>query len=429
MNGRSAELMSECLERNSPCGDLAASHRSTGVFFPNSQDFVVSGGEFTNVTKIYTSSAPPRPFSDDPAGGFGLAGEIDGGTVEIRRRRGHARRIYSARIDGRSSNMTVAVYQENSAEEAWLHELERYSRFATSNGLYATVFHDELMPLNETLKLYRHWPISTVYLLGIFAMDVTDAEDYVESVTGEWLDLDSTLWIRASTGRLCVELTPSGEYYTPLLSAVWAERLPVSLLSHGESMTISALTLGQYQSICSSYLELGQSVPIHPDETVKMGTIISTSGNHWRLKNLAVVAWTADPLLDDSGWTLNVRSDAKLPKPLVMGNGWTLFTSAQIAKNASLHRTIDSNHIFTRLNITSEYEHYRIGDGMWFRRPELLAYWALDPSGMDRLRPAEAVHLGFPELILSADWKKCLLLAEVASIRYRWRRRAKVYRC
>ncbi|KAJ6523916.1 hypothetical protein DFH09DRAFT_1190084 [Mycena vulgaris] len=448
------------VEPQSPGLHLQTQHAA--AFFPNSHNFVVSGGDFTAITNIYNPSPSARiDFRTIPLGDLDLRQEIHGSMVNRRSRRGYARRIYHARIDGRNSKMTIALYQGKAAEKVWWHELKNYSRLrhpnlvqlyaaASSNDLYATVFHDELVPLNDTLRLYRHSPISTVYLMGIFAMDVTDAEDYVESVTGEYLDLDCTLWIRASTGRLCVELTPSGENYTALLCNVYTDRLPMSLL--GERTIISALTLAQYQNICSSYLALGKSVPIYPGATVNLGAIVSTSGNV-HLENLVQVAHATDQDLDDSGWKVNAISDTETPEPIIMGNGWTRFPSEQMA-NKSVHRTIDcrralnnswlsqANHIFSRLRVTSNYEDYVLmayvsysvillgsqestpggylfvcplqdlrsetQNAMEFRSPDQLAYWSLDSSGADRLSPEEAERLGFPKLLLCANvWESC----------------------
>ncbi|KAJ6592695.1 hypothetical protein B0H19DRAFT_1088348 [Mycena capillaripes] len=174
-----------CACSGPPSGSLqkpsVAQH--AGAFFPNSHSFVISGGEFTNVTNIYHSPPPCRDFRMIPLGDLDLRHEVNRGVIDIRRRRGCTARVYSARVDGRDSKMTVALYQGRTAEEVWRLELGRYVTFrhpnlvqvyaaATSGNLYATVFHDELLPLEETLLMYRHSPISTAYLMGNFAMDI-----------------------------------------------------------------------------------------------------------------------------------------------------------------------------------------------------------------------------------------------------------------
>ncbi|KAJ7095597.1 hypothetical protein C8R44DRAFT_813505 [Mycena epipterygia] len=75
--------------------------------------------------------------------------------------------------------MTVAVYQGEYAEETWRHELVKYSGLrhpniiqlygaVNSGGLYATIFHDELVPLKQFVHEYRHSVASTVYLYSYF---------------------------------------------------------------------------------------------------------------------------------------------------------------------------------------------------------------------------------------------------------------------
>ncbi|KAJ7142252.1 hypothetical protein C8R44DRAFT_760419 [Mycena epipterygia] len=447
---------------SSPC-DPVESPRSvlTGSFFPNSHNFLVSGGEFTSVTNIYHSSPSVRQdFRMIPLGDLDLRHEIGGDIVHARRRRGYVKRIYHARIEGRNANSTVALYQGQAAEEVWRRELETYSKFrhpnivqlygaVTSGDMYATVFHDELIPLKETLSLYRYSPIATVYLLGIFAMDACDADDYLESVTGEWMEMDSTLWIRASTGRLCVELVPSGENYSPLLTNVWAHRLPQSMAAFlkpdAEPLIISALTFDQYHWICSAYMALGNSLPMSAGQTVELGSIMvmAISGNP-HLDNIVEVAATVNSVLDDTGWT--TIPDLEEVQPVLMRNGWTRFKSTEIARK-TLHRMIDcrralidawlsqANYIFERLGITSNYEDYvflpyitywvtllptkdtnppgylfvcpledlkSTASASRFRLPEQQAYWAIDPTGADRLSAEDAERLGFPELSFSA---------------------------
>jgi hypothetical protein len=83
-----------------------------------------------------------------PLGDLDLRHEITGAVVNmIRYRRGCTKRIYSARVAGRNSNMTVVFYQGQAAEEVcmprpplsihyihliiqvWRHELGRYVMF------------------------------------------------------------------------------------------------------------------------------------------------------------------------------------------------------------------------------------------------------------------------------------------------------------
>ncbi|KAJ7041112.1 hypothetical protein C8F04DRAFT_169961 [Mycena alexandri] len=96
-----------------------------GAFFPNSKNFVVAGGRFTsNTTHIHHATILPILPSDFrmiPLGDIDLQKEIHlneiSGTVSRQRAAGTVRRLYSAKIEGKNSNMTVALYQGENAED------------------------------------------------------------------------------------------------------------------------------------------------------------------------------------------------------------------------------------------------------------------------------------------------------------------------
>ncbi|KAJ7775402.1 hypothetical protein B0H16DRAFT_1507218 [Mycena metata] len=65
-----------------------------------------------------------------PMGDIDLQRELmvntQSGVVESRRERNCVRRVYSARVIGRNSNLTVAIYQGNGAEEDWRRDTKMY---------------------------------------------------------------------------------------------------------------------------------------------------------------------------------------------------------------------------------------------------------------------------------------------------------------
>ncbi|KAJ7110456.1 hypothetical protein C8R44DRAFT_742942 [Mycena epipterygia] len=86
--------------------------------------------------------------------------------------------------------MTVAVYRGANAEKNWKREIEKYSGIrhpnlvqlygtVNSGGLYAIIFHDELVPLGEYVEEYQNSVILTVYLYGFF-----DVIHYLNPVFG-----------------------------------------------------------------------------------------------------------------------------------------------------------------------------------------------------------------------------------------------------
>ncbi|KAJ7216938.1 hypothetical protein C8J57DRAFT_1598824 [Mycena rebaudengoi] len=166
-----------------------------GAFFPLSRDFAVAGGVFTsNATHIYNApSSFPADFRRIPLGDIDLQREIrldaQSGVVHRIGERGSVRRMHSAKIDGRSSNMTVALYQGDNAEEEWRQAISRHSRLrhpnffqifaaASSSGIHAIVAHDDLIRFRDFLEPYRHSNFSIVSIFARADAEYTDARGY-----------------------------------------------------------------------------------------------------------------------------------------------------------------------------------------------------------------------------------------------------------
>ncbi|KAJ6458017.1 hypothetical protein C8R45DRAFT_1032572 [Mycena sanguinolenta] len=129
-----------------------------GAFFPEAKHFVVAGGKFKSVTNIHqATSGPPPNFPVIPLGHVNLLQEIGchgrGGVVHYRHGRNSARRMYSAQIHGLKSNMAVAFYQGDNAEERWREAVSQYSKLrhpyllqlygtVRTADLHAVLFHD-----------------------------------------------------------------------------------------------------------------------------------------------------------------------------------------------------------------------------------------------------------------------------------------------
>lgn len=66
-------------------------------------------------------------FRRIPLGDIDLKNEIrlnsESGVVDLKGSRGSVRRMYSARVDGPTSDMTVALYQGNAEEVGLVHRL------------------------------------------------------------------------------------------------------------------------------------------------------------------------------------------------------------------------------------------------------------------------------------------------------------------
>ncbi|KAJ6576891.1 hypothetical protein DFH09DRAFT_1030863 [Mycena vulgaris] len=168
--------------------------------------------------------------------------------------------------------------------------------------------------------------------------------------------------------------------------------------------------------------------------TWRLGSIIFRSPSA-QPDNYAEIAFLPNVEDNLSGW--KIYGDV-LEKSII--DGWTRYKSHDIfGIRIHNHLSIDgdawlgqANHIFNRLRTTSGYEDYLFVNHLRFclvvsatpqnppegylfvcptnnlhsgpssfRLPESPAYWALDPSGTERLSTQEASELGFPAIELT----------------------------
>ncbi|KAF7330676.1 hypothetical protein MSAN_02453000 [Mycena sanguinolenta] len=367
--------------------------------FSHSQHFTIIGGTFTNITNNYYAAASslPSDFRMIPLGDIDLRWQIRvdeyTGVARSQRQRACVRRIHSAkaRIDGRRTRVTVAMYQGNGAEEA-------------VRNYISSEFHRDLASLS------------------------------------------CTNWIRCSTGRLCTDLTqPSTEWISftqgefPGLPGIYAMSA-----SHTEAsgVVIDSLTLQQYHLVCYDHLvHTRQRITISTSTTVNLGAVFDCSSNP--LEDAIEISFLPSAEAHYvNEWMIVGGSTGEGTTREIMPHGWTRFQSSDVI-NSIFCLSFDippnpdtwlsqANHIFRRLNIMSNFGDYvaldhlefvlgisaPTGDppvGFLFLCPEedfqtgpasfcfpaSSAYWSLDPSGVDRLSPEEATRLGFPSFELS----------------------------
>ncbi|KAJ7167381.1 hypothetical protein C8R43DRAFT_173249 [Mycena crocata] len=162
-------LISMSLSMNELALDQDARH-ANGVF-PNAHDFLVVGGVFNNYIQ---ESNEASDFRRIRLGDLVLAHEF---RVDRRRdfRRTSIRRMYSAQIYGHSTTMTAAVYEGRDALEQWRVDIAILSRVrnprflqvyatADSNEFCATIFHDDLIHIDDVRELHHPSGIACVYL-------------------------------------------------------------------------------------------------------------------------------------------------------------------------------------------------------------------------------------------------------------------------
>ncbi|KAF7353293.1 hypothetical protein MSAN_01517300 [Mycena sanguinolenta] len=108
----------------------------------------------------------------------------------------------------------------DAAEEAWNQHLAKYEAvrhpnimqlygLVSTRGIYAMVFHDELIPYAQFLRRFEHLPILTTYIMAYCTTEFQEATNYISGVFRESpIDYDnSPVWIRPLTGE-SVSISP-----------------------------------------------------------------------------------------------------------------------------------------------------------------------------------------------------------------------------
>ncbi|KAJ7876934.1 hypothetical protein B0H14DRAFT_3130337, partial [Mycena olivaceomarginata] len=196
------------------------------AIFSGSQDFTVAGGTFTHITNNYHPPLiVPADFRMIPLGDIDLQREIHlndrSGIVDHQHGRRCARRVYSAKIEGRTSTVTVAMYEGDGAEKEWRANCAKYIAVrhpniaqlwgvASAKKMHATIFHDDLTPFHQFLDPYQHSHFATVYIFAYTHTEFRAAQDYLKSTFSlDWYYNSSCrLCVRRTVGRLCIDLVP-----------------------------------------------------------------------------------------------------------------------------------------------------------------------------------------------------------------------------
>ncbi|KAJ7177202.1 hypothetical protein C8R46DRAFT_49396 [Mycena filopes] len=161
-----------------PMMDSPAFTSEGGSFFAGSQGFTINNGVFNNVTTLTV----PSDVRKIPLGDIDLQRQLradklyfdeESGLV---RRRSCSRRVYSAKVGRRGTNMTVVVYEGDAAEQGWHSDAAKYLNIrhpnvlqiygvAASRGIHASLFHGDLIPFQEFLDRHQDSYIVTSYIV------------------------------------------------------------------------------------------------------------------------------------------------------------------------------------------------------------------------------------------------------------------------
>ncbi|KAF7344847.1 hypothetical protein MVEN_01646400 [Mycena venus] len=405
-----------------------------------SHDINMFGCTTTSNFTFTTTAAIPSDFRMIPLGDLDLRHEIrlePGSNTVFRRQECRClRRIYSTRLYGHQSNMTAAVYQGNNAAEVnleWQEELSKYSGirhpnilqvFGTvnSSGLYATIFHADLVLAQRILEKYGDTHLSTVCCWVFIEREFLDASQYINAVSGTPLSSeDCTIWVRPSTGHLCVDLNPSYSHELGVYSRVLKSGTSLSPFEpHADSEIIASLNF---------------SISTH--QPVRLGSTYYCTAEA-DFANASEIAYIPECKLRDHDW--RARGEV-----LVLENGWTRCASlwTPVMPRATVSRTVyispGSLYLGLRTQITSSvasispqtimimaifiqslryqlnflkssdsippgylflcpFANLQCDIPVQFRIPDCGAYWSLDPGGVERLSTEEATNFGFPML-------------------------------
>ncbi|KAJ6512518.1 hypothetical protein C8R45DRAFT_960623 [Mycena sanguinolenta] len=375
------------------------------------------------------------------------------GKIDLRREirlHGHSgvtslRKLHSAKINHGRSEVAVAVYQGDGAEQEWRRDVAKYMAVRHPNiiqlygtashaKIHAAVFNDDLIPLQRFLDFYRHSNFSTLYIHVYTAIEFQAVSRYMEVTFHHCLpDVDCTFFIRRSTRRFCVDLVPGGlklPRYPQLDQLPTHQGLTCLDGADAEDTIIDSLALHHDRDICYWDFGASRSTSIATSATANIGSVF-----HWASGKIMVeVAFLHRTELRPCQWQV-IGGE-------VMPSGWTRVAMEEVVETAQLtvallHSVLwlsQANHIFTSLQVSSDFEDYVVlrqidftltisaGEGARstgflflcppedfrtgqssFKWPGCPAYWSFDPSGTERLTSANAIHLGFPSFRLSVE--------------------------
>ncbi|KAJ6462833.1 hypothetical protein C8R45DRAFT_1177539 [Mycena sanguinolenta] len=258
----------------------SASHASG--MFSHSRQFTVAGGTFTNITKNYVA-APSLPS----------AIRISFRSVALQVQMTYMPR-FSMMISYRFGKFWIVI------------EVLISRRYIFMRPAYVTFLSSAL---DFTCRKTQ---------------DLSDACDYICATFPLPLSLtDWTKWIRRSTGRLCIELTPPSDYlwlgWPPSEPPGLSRMDPFDAFEETITTCINWLTLKQYHRICDFTLAQSRSFNLSASTTMSPRAVFHCPS--YPLEDSLEIAFLPSaeaPYLDD--WTILRRGTRE-----VMANGWTRY--------------------------------------------------------------------------------------------------------
>ncbi|KAF7330649.1 hypothetical protein MSAN_02450100 [Mycena sanguinolenta] len=202
------------------------------------------------------------------------------------------------------------------AEEEWREDTSTLSALrhpnilqlygmASSSGVYAAVYHGDLIPFESFLDHYSHSHFLTLDVWDYFTDESSEACRHFWSVyPGEAIFLKCGYWIRPSTGRLCMDFIPCDTSLdVPSLGLGLASR-PDGISSFNtpnrEAAFISSITLEQYESLCYECFGKERAILIPAQSVTRLGALVQFP--HSSQQKVPVGIASLPALLDLDHW-------------------------------------------------------------------------------------------------------------------------------
>ncbi|KAK7029952.1 hypothetical protein R3P38DRAFT_890283 [Favolaschia claudopus] len=349
-----------------------------------------------------------------------------------RRKRDVVRRYHAAEVNDRK-DMTVVVYEGADAEEEFKKDVARSMKFrhpsflqlygtVHSGNNYASIFYDVLLPWRDIKSNYRQSPMVFCYMFAYVTNEFDDVSAYFQRRFGSGLygtGIDYTLFLRPSSGRLCIDL--GGSDISNVYIGHHYRRSNNSTVSPNRRSMLEGL----YHT--TEYHNLGNPVVIAPmldiDDCVNLAWYLSPT------------VGSADPHITESGWKRFAVSEL-IGRESGPEGKFELYLRAEL-QGSDLWLS-QANHVLNWLGVFSNADNYVLLyairfvvelepqsarptdwyslDGFLFlcplesfrvgpaslKCPDCeVGYWSLDPLGVDRLSGEQTSELGFPTITIS----------------------------
>ncbi|KAJ7262525.1 hypothetical protein C8J57DRAFT_1471120 [Mycena rebaudengoi] len=244
----------------------------------------------------------------------------------------------------------------------------------SSTRLKALIYHDGLMPLDEFLQMHQQSPLGSAYVEYEFGRHFVAALNHWHEVTGKWLlvwdsygfrnrlETGTMLWIRNSTGQLCIEVNNSEEKYAhrPLAhpGSPISSRVHLTSDINLEDKLLSNMSLHDIHNIFS-FSGWQDQIEISDPGIILLGSLSWPTASCVNLFNPFSEISLSDSLglpdVDVRGWEVAdtyMQGSSSLHEGLViLPNGWTRVALAALPIDEECHLL---KHIF--LDMETEQE-------------------------------------------------------------------------